>query len=93
MPSVFRVASGYFLIDKWEPLVYCARNSTPMASQRCPNIGVFSTHSEICELCLRFPPGKPVQIICGLEPRNLAVNVCARFLKVPYLVVGLAPRA
>ena len=96
MPFAFRVASGYFQIDKSASRAYKARNSTPQASQWRPNSGVFSTHREICklcELCLRFPPGKPVQIIGGLEPRNFAVNVCARLLQVPYRVVGLAARA
>ena len=81
MPFAFHGASGYFQIDKYERIAYKARNSTPQASQRCPNSGVFSTHSEICKLCklcLCFPPGKPVQIIGGLDPRNFAVNVCAR---------------
>lgn len=40
MPFAFRVASGYFQIDKYERLAYMARNSTPQASQRRPNSGV-----------------------------------------------------
>lgn len=46
MPFDFHGANVYFLIDKFECLAYKAADS-PQASQRCPNSGAFSTHSEI----------------------------------------------